>query len=123
MLTTKARKNVVRVMGLICHWQGSYYVKNLLLWEVIWAEKKAVALGQTKSSSWKIRRKQVLTDDLILYVIVAAVRQRRKVILEKCKGLDEILRECHNMAGHLDVWTLLDDARELLSVIHGRVSD
>lgn len=97
------------------------FEQTISLWEVIWAEKRAAGISHARTLSWrKSRRKSYVTDDLILFVIAAAVRQKRKVI-EKCKGMDEILRECNSMAGHLDVWSLLDDARELVSAVQGRI--
>jgi hypothetical protein len=107
------------------------FEQTISLWEVIWAEKKDMALGDVKPSCSSSRRKtkkkkkqqQEASDDLILFVIVAAVRRRRKVILAECNGLDEILRECNSMVGHLDVWSLLDDARELLSIVNGQIRD
>eukprot|EP00250_Pteridium_aquilinum_P007847 c17483_g1_i1 orf=328-1857(-) len=97
------------------------FEQTISLWEVIWAEKRAAGISHTRSLSWrKSRKKSYVTDDLILFVIAAAVHQKRKII-EKCKGMDEILRECNSMAGHLDVWSLLDDARELVSAVQGRI--
>lgn len=97
------------------------FEQTISLWEVIWAEKRAAGINHTRSLSWrKTRRKSCVTDDLILFVIAAAVRQKKKVI-EKCKGMDEILRECNSMAGNLDVWALLDDARDLVTAVQGRI--
>ncbi|KAE8730703.1 hypothetical protein F3Y22_tig00002890pilonHSYRG00028 [Hibiscus syriacus] len=44
----------------------------------------------------------------------ACVLQRRKQIIEMYGSMDEIMRECHSMAGQLDVWKLLDDAHDLV---------
>lgn len=99
------------------------FEQTIALWEVIWAEKRSVGLAHPKTSWRKARSKTPSTNDLLLYVITAAVRQRRKIIIERCRGMDDVLRECNSMAGDLDVWTLLDDARELVSTMHGRVSD
>ncbi|KAI5069032.1 hypothetical protein GOP47_0015333 [Adiantum capillus-veneris] len=99
------------------------FEQTISLWEVIWAEKRAAGISHVRTLSWrKSRKRSYVTDDLILFVIAAAVRQKRKLI-EKCKGMDEILRECNSMAGHLDVWSLLDDARELVSAVQGRIPE
>ncbi|MCO5571559.1 hypothetical protein L7F22_025303 [Adiantum nelumboides] len=99
------------------------FEQTITLWEVIWAEKRAAGISHVRTLSWrKSKKKSYVTDDLILFVIAAAVRQKRKLI-EKCKGMDEILRECNSMAGHLDVWSLIDDARELVSAVQGRIPE
>ncbi|KAH7421959.1 hypothetical protein KP509_13G083500 [Ceratopteris richardii] len=99
------------------------FEQTISLWEVIWAEKRAAEVRHLRNSSWrKSKKKSYIRDDLILFVIAAAVRQKRKII-EKCKGVDEILRECNSMAGNLDLWLLLDDARDLVSALHGRIPD
>ncbi|KAK6155526.1 hypothetical protein DH2020_009774 [Rehmannia glutinosa] len=51
----------------------------------------------------------------------ASVLQRRKQIIEKYNSMDEILRECNAMAGHLDVWKLLDDAHDLVVTLHDKI--
>ncbi|MCO5572858.1 hypothetical protein L7F22_026617 [Adiantum nelumboides] len=95
------------------------FEQTISLWEVLWAEKKALSLSNAKQR--KVRRKDFLTEDLILFVIAAAICQRRKVIIKKCKGLDEVLRECNSLAGHLDVWKLLKDARVLAYAVDRRL--
>lgn len=99
------------------------FEQTISLWEVIWAEKRAVGTGRSKTSWRKARRKNLLNNDLLLYVIAASVRQRKKIIIQRCRGMDDLLRECNSMAGHLDVWMLLDDARDLVSAVRGRISD
>ncbi|KAI4330977.1 hypothetical protein MLD38_029213 [Melastoma candidum] len=42
------------------------------------------------------------------------VLQRRKLITQRHNCINEILRECNDMAGQLHVWKLLDDARDLV---------
>lgn len=61
------------------------------------------------------------TDDLLLYAIAACVLQKRKMIIEKYSSMDDILRECNSMAGHLDVWKLLDDAHDLVVTLHDKI--
>ncbi|KAI3926693.1 hypothetical protein MKW92_040865 [Papaver armeniacum] len=74
------------------------------------------------NSSWgRIRYKAPPTEDLLLYAIAACVLQRRKLIIEMYSSMDEIIRECNNMAGHLDVWKLLDDAHELVMNLHDKI--
>ncbi|KAM7486022.1 hypothetical protein LguiA_002031 [Lonicera macranthoides] len=84
------------------------------LWEVIWADQAAIRVGMGKSGWGRMRMRAPPTDDLLLYAIAACVLQRRKLIIEKYGSMDEILRECNSMAGHLDVWRLLDDAHDLV---------
>eukprot|EP00249_Psilotum_nudum_P018953 c27035_g1_i1 orf=359-1843(-) len=99
------------------------FEQTICLWEVIWADKTAVKLGKVKVSWRKGRRLPAPTDDLLLYVIAASVRLKRKFIMEKCRGMDDILRVCNGMAGHLDVCRLLDDARELVNTFHDKISN
>ncbi|CAA0813056.1 Ypt/Rab-GAP domain of gyp1p superfamily protein [Striga hermonthica] len=47
--------------------------------------------------------------------------ERRKQIIESYSSMDEILRECNAMAGHLDVWKLLDDAHDLVVTLHEKI--
>ncbi|CAN7024738.1 unnamed protein product [Brassica rapa subsp. trilocularis] len=96
--------------------------QTLFLWEVMWAEQAAVRAGVGKAS-WSSRIKQQAppTDDLLLYVIAASVLQRRKVIIEKYNSVEEILGECHSMVGKLDVWKLLDDARDLIITLRSKI--
>lgn len=96
------------------------FEQTISLWEVLWAERRALSLSIAKQRKVK-RKKEFLTEDLILFVIAAAIRQRRKIIIEKCRGLDEVLRECNSMVGRLDVWKLLREARELAYAVKGRL--
>eukprot|EP00250_Pteridium_aquilinum_P010814 c19646_g1_i1 orf=656-1855(+) len=98
------------------------FEQTISLWEVIWAEKRAMSLSHTNTRQ-KITRKTFVTEDLILFVIAAAVRQRRKVIIENCRDVSDIIQECNSMAGHLDVWKLLNDAREIAYRVRGQLSD
>ncbi|GLU21310.1 hypothetical protein SLE2022_374560 [Rubroshorea leprosula] len=95
------------------------FEQTLCLWEVMWADQAAIRYGIGKSAWIKIRAPP--TDDLLLYAIAASVLQRRKLIIEKYSSMDEILRECNSMAGHLDVWRLLDDAHELVVTLHNKI--
>ncbi|EFJ13628.1 hypothetical protein SELMODRAFT_122039 [Selaginella moellendorffii] len=95
------------------------FEQTICLWEVIWADSTAMRTGKGVGEAQK-KKKAPPTNDLLLYTIAAAVCRRRKFIMENCKGMDELLRECNAMAGTLDVWQMLDDARELVSRVHGR---
>lgn len=95
--------------------------QTLCLWEVMWADQAAIRAGIGKSAWSRIRLRAPPTEDLLLYAIAASVLQRRKQIIEKYSSMDEILRECNNMAGHLDVWKLLDDAHDLVVTLHDKV--
>lgn len=97
------------------------FEQTLCLWEVMWADQAALRAGFGKSEWRKIRQRVPPTEDLLLYAIAASVLQRRKLIIEKYSSMDEILRECNNMAGQLDVWKLLDDAHYLVLTLHGKV--
>ncbi|GAB2293931.1 hypothetical protein Dimus_028146 [Dionaea muscipula] len=99
------------------------FEQTLCLWEVMWADQAAVRAGIGKSawSSRIIRQRAPPTDDLVLFAIAASVLQRRKRIIEKYNSMDEILRECNSMAGHLDVWKLLDDAHHLVITLHDKI--
>ncbi|GAB4826130.1 hypothetical protein Ancab_009000 [Ancistrocladus abbreviatus] len=97
------------------------FEQTLCLWEVMWADQAAVRVGIGKSAWSRIRQRAPPTDDLLLYAIAASVLQRRKQIIEKYSSMDEILRECNSMAGHLDVWKLLDDAHDLVITLHDKI--
>ncbi|KAL0452384.1 UNVERIFIED_CONTAM: GTPase-activating protein GYP7 [Sesamum latifolium] len=97
------------------------FEQTLCLWEVMWADQAAVRAGIGKSAWSRIRLRAPPTDDLLLYAIAASVLQRRKLIIEKYSSMDEILRECNAMAGHLDVWKLLDDAHNLVVTLHDKI--
>ncbi|CAI9274614.1 unnamed protein product [Lactuca saligna] len=97
------------------------FEQTLCLWEVMWADQTAIRAGITKSGWGRMRLRAPPTDDLLLYAIAACVLQKRKMIIEKYSSMDEILRECNSMAGHLDVWKLLDDAHDLVVTLHDKI--
>ncbi|KAK4480530.1 hypothetical protein RD792_013606 [Penstemon davidsonii] len=97
------------------------FEQTLCLWEVMWADQAAIRAGIGKSAWSRIRQRAPPTDDLLLYAIAASVLQRRKQIIERYSSMDEILRECNAMAGHLDVWKLLDDAHDLVVTLHDKI--
>ncbi|KAJ8769734.1 hypothetical protein K2173_005940 [Erythroxylum novogranatense] len=97
------------------------FEQTLILWEVVWADQAAIRAGIGKSAWSRIRQRAPPTDDLLLYAIAASVLQRRKLIIEKYNSMDEILRECNSMAGHLDVWKLLDHAHDLVVNLHDKI--
>ncbi|XP_021775009.1 small G protein signaling modulator 2-like isoform X1 [Chenopodium quinoa] len=97
------------------------FEQTLCLWEVMWADQAALRAGVGKSAWSRIRQRAPPTEDLLLYAIAASVLQRRKQIVEKYSSMDEILRECNNMAGHLDIWKLLDGAHDLVMTLHDKI--
>ncbi|XP_022737384.1 small G protein signaling modulator 2 [Durio zibethinus] len=97
------------------------FEQTLCLWEVMWADQAAIRAGIAKSAWGRVRLRAPPTDDLLLYAIAACVLQRRKLIIEKYSSMDEIMRECNSMAGHLDVWKLLDDAHDLVVNLHDKI--
>ncbi|XVE64609.1 hypothetical protein DITRI_Ditri07aG0114500 [Diplodiscus trichospermus] len=97
------------------------FEQTLCLWEVMWADQAAIRAGIAKSAWGRMRLRAPPTDDLLLYAIAACVLQRRKLIIEKYSSMDEIMRECNSMAGHLDVWKLLDDAHDLVVSLHDKI--
>ncbi|KAI4307056.1 hypothetical protein L6164_030286 [Bauhinia variegata] len=97
------------------------FEQTLCLWEVMWADQAAIRAGIGKSAWSRIRQRAPPTDELLLYAIAASVLQRRKLIIEKYSSMDEIIRECNGMAGHLDVWKLLDDAHNLVVTLHDKI--
>ncbi|XP_073039565.1 rab GTPase-activating protein 22-like isoform X1 [Primulina eburnea] len=97
------------------------FEQTLCLWEVIWADQAAIRAGIGKSAWSRIRQQAPPTEDLLLYAIAASVLQRRKKIIEKYSSMDEILRECNAMAGHLDVWKLLDSAHDLVVTLQDKI--
>ncbi|XP_039122278.1 GTPase-activating protein gyp7-like isoform X2 [Dioscorea cayenensis subsp. rotundata] len=97
------------------------FEQTVCLWEVMWADQAAIRAGIGKSAWGRIRSQAPPTDDLLLYAIAASVLQRRKLIIEKYSSMDEIIRECNSMAGHLDVWKLLDDAHDLVVTLHDKI--
>ncbi|KAJ0048134.1 hypothetical protein Pint_14824 [Pistacia integerrima] len=99
------------------------FEQTLCLWEVMWADQAAIRAGIAKSAWGRMRLRAPPTDDLLLYAIAAGVLQRRKLIIEKYSSMDEIMRECNSMAGHLDVWKLLDDAHDLVVTLHNKIEE
>ncbi|XP_022733680.1 small G protein signaling modulator 2-like isoform X2 [Durio zibethinus] len=97
------------------------FEQTLCLWEVTWADQAAIRAGIAKSAWGRMRIRAPPTDDLLLYAIAACVLQRRKLIIEKYSSMDEIMRECNSLAGHLDVWKLLDDAHDLVVNLHDKI--
>lgn len=97
------------------------FEQTLCLWEVMWADQAAIRAGVGKSAWSRIRQRAPPTEDLLLYAIAASVLQRRKLIIEKYCSMDEIIRECNNMAGQVDVWKLLDDAHNLVVNLHDKI--
>ncbi|KAF8103337.1 hypothetical protein N665_0188s0275 [Sinapis alba] len=97
------------------------FEQTLCLWEVMWADQAAIRTGIAKATWGRIRLRAPPTEDLLLYAIAASVLQRRKTIIEKYIGMDEIMKECNSMAGHLDVWKLLDDAHDLVVNLHDKI--
>ncbi|KAK3030679.1 hypothetical protein RJ639_035883 [Escallonia herrerae] len=97
------------------------FEQTLCLWEVMWADQAAIRAEIAKSAWGRMRLRAPPTDDLLLYAIAACVLQRRKLIIEKYSSMDEIFRECNSMAGHLDVWKLLDDAHDLVVNLHDKI--
>lgn len=97
------------------------FEQTLCLWEVMWADQAAIRAGIAKTAWGRMRLRAPPTDDLLLYAIAACVLQRRKLIIEKYSSMDEIMRECNSMAGHLDVWKLLDDAHDLVVTLHDKI--
>jgi hypothetical protein len=87
----------------------------------MWADQAAIRAGIGKSAWSRIRQRAPPTDDLLLFAIAASVLQRRKLILEKYSSMDDILKECNGMSGHLDVWKLLDDAHNLVVTLHDKM--
>ena len=97
------------------------FEQTLCLWEVMWADQAAIRAGIGKSAWGRVRLRAPPTDDLLLYAIAACVLQRRKLIIESYSCMDEIIRECNNMAGRLDVWKLLDNAHDLVVTLHDKI--
>ncbi|KAH1094699.1 hypothetical protein AAZX31_14G142600 [Glycine max] len=97
------------------------FEQTLCLWEVMWADQAAIRAGIGKSAWSRIRQRAPPTEDLLLYAISASVLQKRKLIIEKYSSMDEIIKECNSMSGHLDVWKLLDDAHNLVVTLHDKI--
>ncbi|XP_010251559.1 PREDICTED: TBC1 domain family member 15-like isoform X2 [Nelumbo nucifera] len=97
------------------------FEQTVCLWEVMWADQAAIRAGIGKSVWGRIRLRAPPTDDLLLYAIAACVLKRRKLIIEKYSSMDEIIRECNNISGQLDVWKLLDDAHDLVVTLHDKI--
>lgn len=99
------------------------FEQTLCLWEVMWADQAAIRTGIANATRGRIRLRAPPTEDLLLYAIAASVLQRRKTIIEKYSGMDEIMKECNSMAGYLDVWKLLDDAHDLVVNLHDKIDE
>uniref|UniRef100_A0A162AFN8 Rab-GAP TBC domain-containing protein n=1 Tax=Daucus carota subsp. sativus TaxID=79200 RepID=A0A162AFN8_DAUCS len=99
------------------------FEQTICLWEVMWADQAAIRAGIGKSAWSRIRQQAPPTEDLLLYAVAASVLKKRKLIIEKYSSMDEIVRECNGMAGHLDVWKLLDDAHNLVVTLHNKIEN
>ena len=99
------------------------YEQTISFWETLWADRTAVRLDKVKMSCRRGRGKAPPTNDLLLYVIAAAIRQKRRVIMDNCVCMEEVLEECNGMSGNLNIWVLLDDARSLITSFHHKISD
>ncbi|WOL13128.1 GTPase-activating protein gyp7-like [Canna indica] len=97
------------------------FEQTMCLWEVMWADQAAIRSGIRKSARERMRLRAPPADDLLLYTIAACILQRRKLIIERYSSMDEIVKECNNMAGTLDVWRLLDDAHDLVLTVHQKI--
>ncbi|KAL6566222.1 hypothetical protein OROGR_001837 [Orobanche gracilis] len=97
------------------------FEQTLCLWEVMWADQAAIRAGFVKSAWRRMRVRAPPSEDLLLYAIAASVLQKRKLIIENYSSMDEIIRDCNSMAGHLDVWKLLDDAHDLVVTLHDKI--
>ncbi|KAK4742393.1 hypothetical protein SAY87_000394 [Trapa incisa] len=97
------------------------FEQTLCLWEVIWADQAAIRAGIALSAWGRMTPPAPPNEDLLLYAIAASVLQRRKLIIERYSSMEEIMRECNSMAGHLDVWKLLDDAHDLVANLHDKI--
>lgn len=98
------------------------FEQTLCLWEVMWADWAAINNKRGRGVGRRRDRLGPPSRDLLLYTIAAAVRKRRKTIIQNCSGMDELVRECNGMAGNLNIWELLADARELVCMVHDKVS-
>eukprot|EP00897_Mesotaenium_endlicherianum_P007848 jgi/Mesen1/7091/ME000369S06414 len=104
------------------------FEQTLCLWEVVWADEaaanamEATAASAVAAGGAVVRRRHdpfgAPTKNLLLYFVAAIVKQRKRAVLE-CKGMDEILRLCNSFAMKLDVWSLLEDARQLVDAVGG----
>jgi hypothetical protein len=97
------------------------FEQTLCLWEVIWADWAAIDGKRGVGDSRRRDRLGPPSRDLLLYAIAAAVRKRRRNILQ-FSGMDELVRECNGMAGNLDIWEVLADARELVRCVQVKVT-
>ncbi|XP_042010810.1 rab GTPase-activating protein 22-like isoform X2 [Salvia splendens] len=97
------------------------FEQTLCLWEVMWADQVAIRAGLiTRTWRW-LRLRAPPTEDLLLYAIAACVLQKRSLIIDNYSSMEEIMKECNSMAGHLDVWKLLDDAHVLVATFHNKI--
>jgi hypothetical protein len=98
------------------------YGQTLSLWESLWADRSALRMdNKAKISCMRVRSKAPATGDLLLYVIAAAIRQKRRAIMDNCSCMEEVLEECNGMAGNLKIEILLNDARNLIASIGHKV--
>lgn len=102
------------------------FEQTISLWEVIWADEIASAaydsgVGSASSVGGEVGPPIVVTslpsNDLLLFVIAAIISSNRREILG-FQEMDEVLRFCNSLAGNLDVWDLLQYARELVGKFH-----
>lgn len=97
------------------------FEQTLCLWEVMWADWAALDNKRGRGTGRRRDRLGPPSRDLLLYTIAAAVRKKRRTIIQDCSGMDELVRVCNTMAGNLDIWELLADARELVRLVQDKV--
>ncbi|XP_020593615.1 TBC1 domain family member 17-like [Phalaenopsis equestris] len=98
------------------------FEQTLCLWEVMWADQAAIRAGIGGSACGRMRLRAPPSEDLVLFAIAGCVLKRRKLFIDKYSNLDEIMKECNNMSGKLDVWRILDDAHDLVITLHATLN-
>lgn len=98
------------------------FEQTLCLWEVMWADWAALDNKRGLGTGRRRDRLGPPSRDLLLYTIAAAVRKKRRTIIQGCSGMDDLVRVCNAMAGNLDIWELLADARELVRLVQDKVA-
>ncbi|GBG80882.1 hypothetical protein CBR_g31438 [Chara braunii] len=98
---------------------------------VVWADAAAAAAEDAAAAAAAAAGGAVVrnlkdgrpaaTQDLLLFVIAAAIRKRRREIIERCRGMDEVLKVCNSLTGTLNIWNILDDARDLVRMVGNSV--
>eukprot|EP00899_Mesostigma_viride_P024512 jgi/Mesvir1/5245/Mv15366-RA.1 len=115
--------------------------QTLTLWEILWADSFAASYSEAHPVAAAAAAAAAAFQDAVsasvqrvvsgqpppappsqelgLFVIAAVILSMREEFVERCTGPDDVLKVCHAVAGHLDIWKMLRIARKLVVKLKG----